>query len=84
MSPYKRQIDFGLGLDHAKFQREEMTIKSFNREKLGAHVNRGDKRLIFRAKIGKEEGDLFFLRERLIYSSKSVHKTGEGVEIIGD
>jgi hypothetical protein len=61
-----------------------MTIKSFNREKLGAHVNRGDERLIFRAKTGKEEGDLFFLSEWLIDSSKGIHKTGEGVEIISD
>ena len=61
-----------------------MTIKSFNREKLGAHVNSGDKRLIFRAKTGKKEGDLFFLNEWLIDSSKSIHKTGECVEIIGD
>jgi hypothetical protein len=63
---------------------QEMPIKNFNRDQIGPHLNGGDKGFIFRAETCKKKGDLFFLFERLIYGSESVHKPNKFVEIIRD
>ena len=63
---------------------QEMPIKNFNRDQIGPYLNGGDKGLIFRAETCKKKADLFFLFERLIYGSESVHKPSKFVEIIRD
>jgi hypothetical protein len=63
---------------------KEMPIKSFNREKIGSHLNCGDKRLKFGAKTGKKERDLFLFSERFINGSKCGNKASKLVKIIND
>jgi hypothetical protein len=61
---------------------KEMPIESFNKEKIGSHLNRGDKRLKFGAKTGEKERDLFLFSERFINGSKCGNKASKVVKII--
>ena len=59
-----------------------MPIESFNREKIGSHLNHGDKRLKFGAKSSKKEGDLFLFNKRFINGNKCGNKASKLVKII--
>jgi hypothetical protein len=53
-----------------------------HREKIGSHLNRGDKRLKFGAKTSEKEGDLFLVSEGFINGGKCGNEAGKLVKVI--